>query len=110
NALDYNVASFAFYDVVAKIEFKYLLVNKTHSDFIKVFDNNMFNLQRLIFFGSQNYKDSNLSSSILIQYSTSCRITNGNRVEGNYFLPTLEVGFRVNDNTEIENFFGSTNE
>lgn len=87
------------YSVTARIEFSFFVGAKKFSGYQEIFNRYLWDFVRVLVKYNTSYSDTDITTSSVIQEVNSISLTNGSRIENNYFKPTIEMNINIIDDT-----------
>jgi len=80
-----------------RLDFTFLVANKDNSVYQKIFDRYIFPFRRILKNDAGQYSNEDISSSLMINEIRNVNISNGDRIEDDYYKPSIEFVLNVTD-------------
>lgn len=94
-----NLANRIMRDVSVRVDLSFSLAGKIASDVDTIYDRYLTALLRL-FNDSEQYSNDDISTALLINEISGVTITNDERVENNFYMPSIEFQLLMSDYSE----------
>ena len=99
-SLEYEARNFS--NVNVKIEFIFLVANKKYTIYKKIFDRYVFGIYRILKFDDTfPSQDLDISNALTMHEIKSVTISNADKFENDYYLPSIEYTMMISDATDI---------